>query len=77
MSYVDNMTELEYLNDIPWVELQDIDGIGSQVAGKIVNNRSFWGEFKGFYELRKITGISTKTVQKLNKHIARQIEEGI
>lgn len=57
------------LNTASQSELETIDGIGPVMAGKIMAWRQEHGQFSSIDQLREISGIGSKTFEKIKPHV--------
>lgn len=57
------------INSANWVEWAQLDGIGDQLARRIVADREANGPFKGVDDLNRVPGIGGKTLDKMRPWI--------
>lgn len=57
------------INSANWVEWTQLDGIGDQLARRIVSDREEKGPFKSVNDLNRVPGIGPKTIEKLRPWI--------
>ena len=57
------------LNTAPWPELAQLPGIGETVARRIVERRTQHGPFESIEQLREVSGIGAKTLDKIRPWI--------
>jgi competence protein ComEA len=53
------------VNKASWVELTQLEGVGDQLARKIVADREANGPFHAIEELRRVPGVGPKTLEKV------------
>ncbi|BCA85652.1 competence protein ComEA [Enterococcus saigonensis] len=64
-----NVTEMVNINTANLTELQTLSGIGIKKAEAIISYREENGNFKAIEELKEVSGIGEKTVEKLRASI--------
>lgn len=57
------------LNTANWVELALLEGVGEVLGKRIVEDREAQGPFGSVDDLRRVTGIGAKTLEKLRPHL--------
>ncbi len=57
------------LNTANWVELALLEGVGEVLGKRIVADREAQGPFTSLDDLRRVTGIGAKTLEKLRPHL--------
>lgn len=57
-------------------ELTELTGIGKKIAAKIIQYRKDHGMFKSIDDLAKVSGISSKTVEKNRSKLTASEEKG-
>ena len=62
-------SDLININTADEKELQKIKGIGSALAGRIIDYRQSNGAFKSIDEIKKVRGIGDKTFEKMKNQI--------
>ncbi len=50
-------------------ELDTLDGIGTELARRIVDYRAEYGDFKVIHDLTKVSGIGDKTLDRIKEYI--------
>lgn len=53
------------INSANWVEWTQLEGIGDQLARRIVSDRETNGPFQSVNDLDRVPGIGPKTIEKL------------
>lgn len=57
------------VNEADALELQDIPGVGEDLAGKIIEYRDASGPFKSMDDLLGVTGIGAKKLEMIREYI--------
>lgn len=64
--------QLEYqveINSATWVEWMQLEGIGDELARRIVEDREAKGAFRSVEDLSRVKGIGPKTLANIRKHL--------
>ena len=62
------------INSANWVEWTQLDGIGDQLARRIVADREKNGPFQSVDDLNRVPGIGPKTIEKLRPWVQHRSE---
>jgi len=57
------------VNDATWVEWMQLEGIGDQLARRIVADRDEHGPFRSVNDITRVKGIGPKTLGKIREHL--------
>jgi competence protein ComEA len=63
------------INTANWVEWTQLDGIGDQLARRIVADREKNGPFESVEDLNRVPGIGPKTLERLRPWVQHRSEE--
>ncbi len=75
VSLADKMDEKVNINQATTSQLQQIDGIGKTIAGRIIEFRETYGSFKTIDEVKKVKGIGERIFEKIKLHIDIGVEQ--
>ena len=64
------------LNRAGWEELEDLPGVGPELAGRILEYRQKKGSFKSIQELLKVAGIGPKKLAQIKARAQVVLAEG-
>ena len=76
-SLANNMDEKVNINQATANQLQQIDGIGKTIAGRIIEFRETYGPFKTIDEVKKVKGIGEKIFEKIKLHLDIGIKQSL
>lgn len=68
-SLAGNMDKKVNINQATANQLQQIDGIGKTIAGRIIEFRETYGPFKTIDEVKKVKGIGERIFEKIKLNL--------